>query len=235
MPSITEQSQADLNKEKLRKSQTDIEVVTTAKISNRLPQIIKSDIEIPFIRSGILYKNGVTEAAKDYSKPADPAIILVNGAGPCTLLVAHDTDGSTMIVHTTHYLSLGEAPEEKDIARNDEALEDLRQFRKGLSSESRVLITATNVRPSIRNEIVADIVDKLALDVDLVTQVFLDSEPLLDQPDPEIGLTKDLISAIMFVPKELSADSRNKIFIISDTEEDLLLESTAAWHMRNSV
>lgn len=212
----------------------DIELMSTAKFREQLPSILRTDIPVVYSHSGIRYEGGRSVDIKDSSVFGEPAVLLESGASPCSIVIAYD-DANCKIIHISQYEKfLGKHPVgmrevKKALKINHDSLRGLGEFIALLGDNYRVVVTATNVTQELRETVVLDIAAELGIGDDRMVGVMLQSEPILNQPYPEVGLSRDQIHTVIYIPREFTQDSRSKIFIIGDEEGDLRNEENARW------
>lgn len=227
--------QALLKLEEIRKDieTTDIGVVSTTQLREIVINILRDDVDLAYVHSGLLYKNRQIIGTKESSTPDDPAIIMESGACPCSIVIAYDDLGNCKIIHIAHYTKFMGNLDQTTNQQNDLALAELKSFIDKTPA-CRLLLTSTNIAPNLREEVFLDIVMQLKIDEAVVTRVFLDSKPIAGQKFPSLGITEDLIHTVVFIPKNFTKDKRNKLYIIGDTEEDLRDEANAIWLVRDA-
>lgn len=229
------EQQINAQNEIMRQPQSvDVELISTAKLREKLPNILRADVPITYSCSGIKYEKGKSVGVKDRSAIQEPSVIFESGASPCSIVIAYD-DASCKIIHISQYEKfLDEHPlraeETEKVLEIDRAeLQELKEFISQLGPNFRVLVTATNVSQDIQEAVFSDIAAELKIDTARMTEILLQSEAIPNQPDSKAGITKDQIHSAVYIPKIFSQDSRGKIFIIGDTEEELKNEKDVQW------
>lgn len=221
------EQQINAQNELMRQPQSvDVELISTAKLREKLPNILRADVPITYSCLGTKYEKGKPVGVKDISTIQEPSVIFESGAGPCSIVIAYD-DASCKIIHIAQYKKfLDEHPlvadETEKVLEIDRAeLHKLKEFISQLGPNFRVLVTATNVSQDLQEVVISDIATELKVDTDRMAEILPQSEAIPNQPDSKAGITKDQIHSAVYIPKIFSTDSRGKIFIVGDTEEDL--------------
>jgi len=231
---MTEQ-QTDVQNEISRPPENvDIELISTAKFREQLSGILRRDVPITYSHSGIKYEMGHSVGVKGNSTSEEPAVLFESGASPCSIVIAYD-DANCKIIHISQYEKfLNKQPVkskdvEKTLELNRNSLQELKEFISLLGANYRVVVTATNVSQELQEAVLSDITAELGVEGARMVELLLESEPIPNQPYPKIGITKDQIHTAIYIPRGYTHDSRSKIFIIGDTEDDLRNEENARW------
>lgn len=221
MQFLNESSRRDLEEKSKIPGNTDIQVVTSEELFQVVPSVLKPGIEFRLDIQGVVYPQSEVRPGKRSSTPDHPAIIFENGIRPCTLIAVYDEKGSCQMLHRTFYLNFVEPKKLIPITRNNMDLDNLKKFMNRLNGEFKIFITGTNVKPELREQVVDYICKRLGVERTVPTYIFNASEKASQENAfmQELGITKDIIHAALFIPEQFTVDAKNRFFIMND--EDL--------------
>jgi hypothetical protein len=147
-----------------------------------------------------------------------PQIIGSDGAGPCSLVIAHDSEGSAGIVHISQYNIFDENPDIRAKANDlsKRYFTSLNEFsQNNLTGDRKLLITGTNVDRDLRDAITASIHDTIeGFETSQMFSIFVNPTTPLMVSRAGYKFTQEMITGVYVMPSQLTKDGRNKILLV---------------------
>lgn len=164
------------------------------------------------------------------SLESDPYILFEDGASFCTLLITIDSSGNAVMLHEALARIVGVPDSSKK-----EILEKYNRSIEGLNQNRVTIMTGTNISERSRSK-VAQMLQRVLSNSGPLIKLFTKArlfettgkygseeyaKSLLKEArkllSGQVSYTQDEIPGYIFVPKQLSVDGRNKLYLMLET------------------